>query len=447
MVSEEFEFDFVISYASEHENHAENLKQALHEARVFFSPDYQAQVWGKNLYEYLSEVYSKKGRYCIPLISQHYVKKLWTRHEWQSAQERALQEINSKEYILPIRLDDTEVPGLLSTIVYQDARKKTLDVIAELALEKLRAGHPASHRSGPDNLKESIKYGDTIKLRHAVTHYWLCVHDIPYSHYGTSGQRQITASPNSGANDDWRVKGPQGQPMPKTQPVRHGDVIRLENLATGLNLHSHPNHPSPLTAQQEVTGAGHHELSDSNDNWRIELEGGEIWCIDTHFMLIHANTNCTLHSHEKRHDNGEQEVTCYGNIPHANDWWYVSPYRKVSQQKTKPIEISEKYLLTPDAKQWARNLVQFWNNNKIEQSFRITEALMQMNQREMVYGHGILDDVVRKDENKPSPAVLRELASNNLIEMTLIASAPAQQTWEITLMERLKQAVASEFSK
>ena len=87
----EFEFDFVISYAGEDEDYATRLRQALVDggARVFFAPEFQAELWGKNLYEYLAELYNKKGRYCIILVSENYVQKKWTRHEWRSAQERA----------------------------------------------------------------------------------------------------------------------------------------------------------------------------------------------------------------------------------------------------------------------------------------------------------------------------------------------------------------------
>jgi len=136
MKSHGFRYDFVISYAGEDKAYAKRLYDVLVEngAEVFFAP--QADLWGKNLYEHLAEIYSKKGRFCILLISQHYVQKPWTRHEWRNAQERALQDADT-DYILPIQIDDTELPGLPSTIAYLDVRKNTVDDIAHLALQKL----------------------------------------------------------------------------------------------------------------------------------------------------------------------------------------------------------------------------------------------------------------------------------------------------------------------
>jgi hypothetical protein len=67
-------------------------------------------------------------------ISKQYVSKLWPNYERKSALEK---QINVKDgYILPVRFDGTEVPGLNTTIAYQDARKKTPEQIAELFLEK-----------------------------------------------------------------------------------------------------------------------------------------------------------------------------------------------------------------------------------------------------------------------------------------------------------------------
>jgi hypothetical protein len=70
-------------------------------------------------------------------LSKNYASKLWTNHERKFAQERAFKE--NRSYILPIKLDDTEIPGIPSTIGYLDLRKKTIEHVVELLLEKLQA--------------------------------------------------------------------------------------------------------------------------------------------------------------------------------------------------------------------------------------------------------------------------------------------------------------------
>ena len=50
-------------------------------------------------------------------VSTEYRDRKWTIHEARSAQARALEE-KGNEYILPIRVDDIELEGLLPTIGY-----------------------------------------------------------------------------------------------------------------------------------------------------------------------------------------------------------------------------------------------------------------------------------------------------------------------------------------
>ena len=42
--------------------------------------------------------------------SKHFSEKLWATHERRAAQARAFE--SHREYILPVRIDDTEIPGI-----------------------------------------------------------------------------------------------------------------------------------------------------------------------------------------------------------------------------------------------------------------------------------------------------------------------------------------------
>ena len=133
-----YEFDIAISFAGEDRAIAEEIASALKQkgVTIFYDTDHQANLWGKDLYAHLTEIYSEKARFCLMLISQHYLRKNWTRLERQSAQARAFRE--NQEYILPVRLDDTEIPGVLETIGYIDLRTVSIGQIVALTLEKLK---------------------------------------------------------------------------------------------------------------------------------------------------------------------------------------------------------------------------------------------------------------------------------------------------------------------
>jgi hypothetical protein len=135
--SREFEYDIALSFASEQRDYAEKVAQILKNEgiKVFYDKFEESQLWGKDLYEYLDEIYSKKSKYCVIFISADYASKLWTTHERKSAQTRAFEE--KSEYILPVRFDDTEIPGIRKTVGYIDALKTSEELLAIQIRNKL----------------------------------------------------------------------------------------------------------------------------------------------------------------------------------------------------------------------------------------------------------------------------------------------------------------------
>lgn len=169
-----------------------------------------------------------------------------------------------------------------------------------------------------------IRYGVPIKLVHNSSHMVLHSHDHNLS--TGSHHQEVTGYKNRDDNDWWVVKGPDGNGPWNCEigaPVRNYQIIRLEHLASGKNLHSEGGVESPSSHQQEICAFGEHGTGDANDNWRIEIEGqGEnvIWLGGHQFRLIHANTDHALHSHKSHKIRNQQEVTGYRGRDH-NDIW------------------------------------------------------------------------------------------------------------------------------
>jgi hypothetical protein len=137
MVPTPKKYDVVFSFAGEDRQYVERVAQCVNSSgiEIFYDEYEKVTLWGKDLAEHFDGVYRKQGRFCVMFISRHYAEKVWTRHERRSALARALEE--RQEYLLPARFDDTEIPGLRSTIGYLDLRKLTPDEFAELILQKL----------------------------------------------------------------------------------------------------------------------------------------------------------------------------------------------------------------------------------------------------------------------------------------------------------------------
>jgi uncharacterized protein YjbI with pentapeptide repeats len=68
----EYEFDIAISFAGEDRQIAKKIASALvkRDVRIFYDDYEKVDLWGKNLYDHLSDIYRNKAKYCLILISK-----------------------------------------------------------------------------------------------------------------------------------------------------------------------------------------------------------------------------------------------------------------------------------------------------------------------------------------------------------------------------------------
>ena len=113
---ESFEYDVALSMAGEDRGYVNPIAVQLRESgvRVFYDEFEQSAMWGEDLVVFLDTVFRKNSRYAVVFISRHYVEKKWPTHEGRSAHARAL--VEDSPYFLPVRLDDSELPGLQPTV-------------------------------------------------------------------------------------------------------------------------------------------------------------------------------------------------------------------------------------------------------------------------------------------------------------------------------------------
>ena len=140
---EEIWYDVGLSFAGEQRDYVRRVAEDLkyRGLRVFYDEHEEDQLWGKDNLDYLSEIFLKRCCYCIMFASAEYKAKMWPNLERRSALARDI--AGAGGYILPVRFDDTEIPGLLHTVNYQDARKKSPEQIAGLFAQKIGQATPA----------------------------------------------------------------------------------------------------------------------------------------------------------------------------------------------------------------------------------------------------------------------------------------------------------------
>lgn len=167
----QFYYDVCLSYAGEDRVYVGEVHRHLSErgVRVFYDEFEKVDLWGKDLLTHLDDVYRSEARYCVMFISQSYAAKRWTRHERQSAMVRAFEE--EREYLLPVRFDDTELPGLRPTVGWLDARRLDAEALATAIIAKIGHQVEAYLPRNPDVLFERLRVRDDPELRPVIHRY------------------------------------------------------------------------------------------------------------------------------------------------------------------------------------------------------------------------------------------------------------------------------------
>lgn len=126
----EYEYQVCLSFAGEQRDYVSAVNEALIKLKIkaFYDKNLETKLWGSNLIEVFHNVYKKKAKYCVMFISKEYKEKAWTHFERISALERQI--YSDEAYILPVRFDDTELPGLSEGILYLNANEMSPQEIA-----------------------------------------------------------------------------------------------------------------------------------------------------------------------------------------------------------------------------------------------------------------------------------------------------------------------------
>jgi hypothetical protein len=137
----EYEFDVAVSFAGENRDYVSEVVEAIKdEVKVFYDEDYEVEAWGEDGIEYFTNVYMNRARYVLMFVSRPYDEKMWTKIERRSALARAAAQRSA--YILPIQLDDTQLDGLLPSVIYLDSRRLGIDGVIRAIKSKVSASMP-----------------------------------------------------------------------------------------------------------------------------------------------------------------------------------------------------------------------------------------------------------------------------------------------------------------
>ena len=132
-----FAYQVALSFASEQRPYVHEVARHLQakSIAVFYDGFERVQLWGRNGTEAFHEAFSSQAAYVVMCVSKAYVEKAWPRHERRSALSRMIED--KREYVLPVRFDDTQVPGLPGDVIFLYANQLTPAELSVMVAKKL----------------------------------------------------------------------------------------------------------------------------------------------------------------------------------------------------------------------------------------------------------------------------------------------------------------------
>jgi hypothetical protein len=137
-------FAVAFSFPGEDRAYVYQVVRALREAselnrsQIFYDKFYEGELSRPNVDVYFLDIYGNQSELVVVFLSANYESKEWCGGlEWRAIRDL----IKRKEghAVMPVRLDDTPIPGLLSIDGYVSAKKREPDQIADLILDRLQA--------------------------------------------------------------------------------------------------------------------------------------------------------------------------------------------------------------------------------------------------------------------------------------------------------------------
>lgn len=126
---------------------AEAVEQRLGRGTVFYDRWFEAEIAGGPSAQKLQRIYGEGAEMVIACLSAEYAAKTFTLAEWDAISDRYMKlrlpggEVNR---ILPLRVGDGEVEGLLASTIWMEARQKAPRQVAEAIVHRLRGFAPAA---------------------------------------------------------------------------------------------------------------------------------------------------------------------------------------------------------------------------------------------------------------------------------------------------------------
>jgi hypothetical protein len=137
-----------LSFPSEHRTFvkkiAELLASELTRNKVFYDQWYEAELAVLNLDDVLQNIYLQQSDLVVVFLCKEYEEKEWCKLEWRAVRE--ILKNKDPKLIMPIRFDETKIPGIFTYDGHVPVNKRKPDIIADLILKRLDINKPTPNK-------------------------------------------------------------------------------------------------------------------------------------------------------------------------------------------------------------------------------------------------------------------------------------------------------------
>ncbi len=153
-------YQVALSFAGAQREYALPLAKHLRDRGVivFYDEFEAANLLGKNLIEEFEGIY-REAEYVVILVSEAYLNGMWTLVERQAAVYGKLEK--RKDSIIPVRFDNTEIPGILPSIGCIFANKSSPAEAASMIATKLGIS-PSSKKASEVPPPQNVSLTDEV---------------------------------------------------------------------------------------------------------------------------------------------------------------------------------------------------------------------------------------------------------------------------------------------
>jgi hypothetical protein len=272
-------YDVVISYAEEDKGVVQQITPYLRKYKLTYFDFHEELNWGKSLIGVTLEKYGQEARCVLVLVSRYYAEKYWPITELEIAQ---LTGKYKEVYVLPLRLDDTPMPRMPSSIIHLKWQNNPGEVASSIAtiLKPIKR---------TERIKLGLKLGILLLLLMGLA--WFAI--LSFQDYKGSKEAGLVQPDSASVNgkkdtvvkhDTSFVEKPPADPGSATQQPGHNKPAiksddytitgTVKDAATGAFLDSVL---VDVLGTQVFTHKGHfvivlHQLVDANKEYQKTLE-------------------------------------------------------------------------------------------------------------------------------------------------------------------------------